>query len=76
MESPPSPNSKSLDADLKLYAHAFQLFSYFMIYSMRRRPVFVCADIYICACVFGLRIIYAGAFAFELRIFLERRHFE
>ena len=25
---------------------------------------------------FGLRIIYAGAFAFELRIFLERRHFE
>ena len=71
MESPPSPNSKSLDADLKLYAHAFQLF-----YIMRRRPVFVCADIYVCACIFGLRIIYAGAFAFELRIFLERRHFE
>ncbi len=27
------------------------------------------------ACIFGLRIIYVGAFAFELRIFLERRHF-
>jgi len=63
VESPPSPNSKSLDADLKLYAHAFQL-------------CFVCADIYVCACIIGLRMIYVGAFAFELRIFLERRHFE
>ena len=27
------------------------------------------------ACIFGLRIIYVGAVAFELRIFLERRHF-
>jgi hypothetical protein len=31
---------------------------------------------HVCACIFGLRIIYVGAFAFELRIFLERRHFE
>ena len=30
---------------------------------------------YVGACIFGLRIIYVGAFAFELRIFLERRHF-
>ncbi len=29
---------------------------------------------YVGACMFGLRIIYVGAFAFELRIFLERRH--
>ena len=34
------------------------------------------ADILECACIIGLRIIYVGAFAFELRIFLERRHFE
>ena len=37
---------------------------------------FVCADIYVCACIIGLRMIYVGAFAFELRIFLERRHFQ
>ena len=30
---------------------------------------------YVGACIVGLRIIYVGAFAFELRIFLERRHF-
>ncbi len=30
---------------------------------------------YVSAYIFGLRIIYVGAFAFELRIFLERRHF-
>ena len=71
MESPPSPNSERLDADLKLYVLAFQLF-----YIMRRRPVFVCADILCKRLYFGLRIIYVGAFAFELRIFLERRHFE
>ena len=30
---------------------------------------------HVCACIFGLRVIYVGAFAFELRIFLEHRHF-
>ena len=51
MESPPSPNSKSLDADLDCMRLHFSCF------------------------IFGLRIIYVGAFAFELRIFLERGHF-
>ena len=47
-----------------------------MIYIMRRRPVCEALTFYVSACIFGLRIIYVGAFAFELRIFLERRHFE
>ena len=34
----------------------------------------VCAYIFSCFIV-GLRIIYVGAFAFELRIFIERQHF-
>ena len=42
---------------------------------MRRRPVCEALTFYVGACIFGLSIIYAGAFAFELRIFLERRHF-
>jgi hypothetical protein len=76
VESPPSPNSKSLDADLNCMRLHFQLFSYLMIYIMRRRPVCEALTFYVSACIFGLRIIYVGAFAFELRIFLERRHFE
>ena len=46
-----------------------------MIYTMRRRPVCEALTFYVGACIFGLRVIYVGAFAFELRIFLERRHF-
>ena len=72
MESPPSPNSKSLDADLNCMRLHFQLFSYLMIYIMRRRPVCEALTFYVSACIFGL----LGAFAFELRIFLERRHFD
>ena len=46
-----------------------------MIYIIRRRPVVNALTFYVSACIFGLRIIYVGAFALELRIFLERRHF-
>ena len=63
VESPPSPNSKSLDADIFICACISPVF-------------FVCADIYVCACNIGLRMIFVGAFTFELRIFLERQHFE
>ena len=76
MESPPSPNSKKFGRRPELYALTFQLFSYLMIYIMRRRPVCEALTFYVSACIFELRIIYVGAFAFELRIFLERRHFE
>ena len=75
MESPPSPNSKSLDADLNCMRLHFKLFSYLMVYITRRRPVVNALTFYVGAYIFGLRIIYVGAFAFELRIFLERRHF-
>ena len=70
VESPPSPNSKSLEADLIVCA----CISVVLYHKMQ--TCFVCADIYACACIIGLRMIYVGAFAFELRIFLERRHFE
>ncbi len=43
-----------------------------MIYIIRRRPVVNALTFYVSACIFGLRIIYVGAFSFELRIFLER----
>ena len=46
-----------------------------MIYIIGRRPVVNAPTFHVGACIFGLRIIYAGLFAFELRIFLERRHF-
>ena len=76
MESPPSPNSKSLDADLKIVCAYISVVLLFNDLYYETQTCCEALTFYVSACIFGLRIIYVGAFAFELRIFLERRHFE